>query len=123
MKSKSNEVTILRNGAVYSGEAISMHDEKGDEVLIMKVANRASARSRGKKGTPTVKLLSTELKDVPPNAKRVICKNAVVEFNSMAEAAEMLCPDGNARSMAAAISSCCNGRIKHVRGLEFEYAN
>lgn len=123
MKSKSNEVTILRNGVVYSGEAVSMHDEKGDELLLMKVTNKTGAKKHGKGGTPTVKLLSTELKDVPPNAKRVICKNAVVEFNSMTEAAEMLCPDGNAKSMAAAISSCCNGRIKHVRGLEFEYAN
>ncbi len=44
MKSKSNEVTILRNGVVYSGEAVSMHDEKGDELLLMKVTNKTGAK-------------------------------------------------------------------------------
>lgn len=118
-----NDVTIVRNGVIYSGEATSMHDENGNEVLIMKVDRKGRETKvvkREHKRT-TVRTLKTEPRESHHNARRIVCKNATVEFNSLSEAAKMLYPDRDKGSMVSAISACCSGRAKSVHGLQFEY--
>ena len=120
-----NDVTIVRYGMIYSGEATSMHDESGNEVLIMKI-NRKTPETkviRRESKRASVRTLKTEPRETHSNAKRIICKNATVEFNSLSEAAKMLYPDHNKGSMVSAISACCSGRAKSVHGLQFEYVH
>lgn len=118
-----NDVTIVRNGVIYSGEATSMHDENGNEVLIMKVDRKGRETKIVKREhkRATVRTLKTEPRESHHNTRRIVCKNATVEFNSLSEAAKMLYPDRNRNSMVSAISACCSGRTKSVHGLQFEY--
>lgn len=145
-----NGVTIIAGDEVRIGSAQIMHNEMGEEILMIKTEKRRAlypackqaAEEAEPKETKIVKRISkpkatkkieaseeltprTPMLQVKSKSGRagrsVICLDNNIKFNSMIEAAKTLFPEK--KHAYTCISDCCRGVRETVYGLRFKYAD
>ena len=145
-----NGVTIIAGDEVRVGSAQIMHNDMGEEILMIKTEKRRAlypackqtAEEAAPKQTKVVKRISkpkaikktevaeeltpkTPMLQVKSKNRRagrsVVCLDNNIKFNSLTEAAKTLFPEK--KSAISCISDCCRGTKKTAYGLRFKYAD